>query len=73
MTNGWSQLRGFYSRGVAYPEKLREAPAGANQLPVFLASGKVGDTIFDGTGINPATAFFGFRFPVTPKAPCVIP
>jgi hypothetical protein len=57
MQNDWSRIRQFYSRGSAYPEKLREAPAGGvDQTPVILASAKVADAIFSGSNITPATA-----------------
>lgn len=53
----WDQVRQFYSRGSAFPEKLRDAPApGTNQPPVMLVSGKVGEAIFEGTSVEPATA-----------------
>jgi hypothetical protein len=55
--SGWSGVRQFYSRGSAFPEKLRDAPAeGANPLPIMLVSSRVGDAIFEGTAMTPATA-----------------
>lgn len=51
----WSQIRGFFSGGSTFPEKLREAPASAN-LPVMLVSQKVGDAIFSGESANAASA-----------------
>jgi Peptidase family M28/PA domain len=43
----WQQVRGFFSRGSMFPEKLRNDGGNANQisLPVVLVSEKVGDTL----------------------------
>jgi hypothetical protein len=42
----WEQVKGFFSRGVMYPEKLREEDGNAPGLmPVVLVSEKVGDAL----------------------------
>src|ERR1044072_1146083 len=44
----WQQVRGFFSRGSMFPEKLRNDGGNANptiSLPVMLVSEKVGDTL----------------------------
>ncbi len=46
----WGQIRGLFSRGTMYPEKLLPASAAtpASDLPVMLVSGRVADSIFEG-------------------------
>lgn len=42
----WEQVRGFFSRGSMFPEKLREGgSATISTMPVMLASEKVGDAL----------------------------
>ncbi len=49
LQGAWGQIRGFYSRGSTFPEKLREDSGNnTNNIPVFLASQKIGDAIFAG-------------------------
>ena len=57
----WQRIKGFFSRGNTYPEKLREENGnnpGAN-LPLMLVSEKVGEAILAGesAGKTSATAF----------------
>ncbi|MGC2235554.1 MAG: M28 family peptidase [Pyrinomonadaceae bacterium] len=53
----WEQVRGFFSRGNIFPEKLREG-TGATQstMPVMLASGKVGEALGISAGSGSLTA-----------------
>lgn len=56
----WGQIRQFLSRGNAYPEKLREdGNMSGAQIPMMLASTKIGDAIFAGESADKtsATAF----------------
>lgn len=49
LQGAWGQIGGFLSRGTTYPEKLREDNGNsAVNIPVFLASQKIGDAIFAG-------------------------
>jgi hypothetical protein len=52
LQGSWSQIRGFFSRGSMYPEKLRASGATSPTLPVFLASEKIGEAIFAGESAN---------------------
>lgn len=46
----WDQVKGFFSRGSMYPEKLRDQPAQTpNLMPIMLGSMKVRDAIFGAT------------------------
>lgn len=46
----WDQVKGFFSRGAMYPEKLREQSSQTpNPMPVMLASAKVKNAIFGET------------------------
>ena len=44
----WEMIKGSFSRGSMYPEKLRPAAAPAASIPVVLATRGVGDKIFTG-------------------------
>jgi Peptidase family M28 len=48
LQGAWGQIRGFFSRGTTFPEKLREGGDNTPTFPVFLASQKIGDAIFAG-------------------------
>src|SRR6185295_20120583 len=53
------QMRGFFSRGNSFPEKLRDAPP---SLPVMLVSPAVGDAILAGeSGNRDSTASFAIN------------
>lgn len=56
LQQNWSNVRNFFSRGNLYVEKLREAPAAGNTLPVMLVSQKVGESIFAGEAVSAAAA-----------------
>ncbi len=51
----WSGVKQFLGRGGSmFPEKLREASATSNTMPILLVSKDAGDAIFQG-GTNPMT------------------
>jgi PA domain. len=56
---GWANIRGFFSRGSLYVDKLRDANAGTGTLPGMLVSEKLGAAILAGESGNKAseTAF----------------
>jgi hypothetical protein len=56
--SNWAQIRGFFSRGTMYPEKLREEAntATPSPMPVMLVSEKVGDTLGIKAGSGSLTA-----------------
>ncbi len=58
LQGAWEQVRNFLSRGMMYPEKLRENGGnnGAATLPVMLVSQKVGDAIFAGESADKNSA-----------------
>jgi hypothetical protein len=63
LQSGWGQIRNFFSRGSAYPEKLREnaGSADADKLPIVLVSDKVASAIFEGAQGNRES---GNAFPI---------
>jgi hypothetical protein len=76
----WTQIRGFFSRGSLYPEKLRPESSSnssnnngngnnGTNFPVFLAGQKLGDAIFAGeSGDKTATNAFAINKTATMSA-----
>lgn len=59
IAGAWGSIKGFFSRGNAYPEKLRDTPAGTVDMPVMLVSAKVGDAMLAGeSGDRSSTTSF---------------
>ncbi len=51
----WNQIRGFFSRGSMFPEKLRPATTGPSTMPVMMISSAMADSIFANESGNAAS------------------
>ncbi len=64
LMGAWDQVKGFFSRGSMYPEKLRAGNGSTTSLPVMLVSQKVGDSIFAGESAdNMSASAFAIKKP----------